>query len=135
MLTTGLLSGARYVKDNRPLPRGFDKTTVSDDIAVRGEASADPNFGSASDQLRYVLDLPTAPGPLTIGVELRYQPIGYRWAQNFGGYDARETTRFLSYYDAMAAGSTLAFTQTSVVIEYTPKGGPELDGQLRVQPY
>ena len=89
MLTTGLLSGARYVKDNRPLPRGFDKTTASDDIAVRGEASADPNFGSAGDQLRYVLDLPTAPGPLTIGVELRYQPIGYRWAQNLGGYDAR----------------------------------------------
>ena len=42
--TTGLLSGVRYAKDNRLLPRGFDPAGAPPEIAVRGEASADPTF-------------------------------------------------------------------------------------------
>ena len=38
-VTTGLLWGVEYVKDNRLLPRGFDKATASDDVAVKGEAA------------------------------------------------------------------------------------------------
>ena len=33
-VTTGLLTGVRYVKDNRLLPRGFDKTTPEWSVAV-----------------------------------------------------------------------------------------------------
>jgi hypothetical protein len=43
-VTTGLLSGAQYLKDNRLLPHGFDKQTAEPDIAVRGEALSDPDF-------------------------------------------------------------------------------------------
>ena len=35
-ITTGLLRASAYVKDNRLLPRGFDKTTAVPDIAVFG---------------------------------------------------------------------------------------------------
>ncbi len=117
VVTTGLLRGARYVKDNRLLPRGFDKTTASDDIAVRGRADADPDFLAGGDRVRYVVDSPDAAGSLMIEAELRYQPIGYRWAQNLGEYDAVETKRFVSYYDATAAGSSLVLAHSSALVE------------------
>ena len=51
--TTGLLSGVRYAKDNRLLPRGFDPAGAPPEIAVHGEASADPTFTGGSDRVRY----------------------------------------------------------------------------------
>jgi len=39
-LTTGLLTGARYVKDNRLLPRGMNKSPTGD-VAVYGQAAGD----------------------------------------------------------------------------------------------
>jgi hypothetical protein len=33
-VTTGLLAAVRFIKDNRVLPRGFDKSTAGDDIAA-----------------------------------------------------------------------------------------------------
>jgi hypothetical protein len=53
-----------------------------------------------------VVDLPPQTGPVQVEVELRYQPISYRWAQNLKGYDAPETRRFVSYYESMAAQSS-----------------------------
>ena len=39
-VTTGLLKGVRFVKDNRLLPRGFDKAAAPADIAVQYFLSA-----------------------------------------------------------------------------------------------
>ena len=36
-----------------------------------------------------------SPEPATVEVELRYQPIGYRWAQNLAAYDAPEPRKFV----------------------------------------
>jgi hypothetical protein len=105
-VTTGLLRGVAYVKDNRLLPRGFDKTTAAPDIAVRGAAEQDPDFTAASDRVRYVVETPGGAGPFHVTAELRYQPIAYRWAQNLGAYDAKETRRFVKWYDEMASGSS-----------------------------
>ncbi len=115
--TTGLLRGVRYAKDNRLLPRGFNKETASADVAIHGGAVADADFGAGGDRVRYVLTLPDLQQPLTIQAELRFQTIGYRWAQNLGAYDAAETKRFLTFYEAMARGSSLVIAQASATID------------------
>ncbi|HUF46317.1 MAG TPA: hypothetical protein VMM93_00815 [Vicinamibacterales bacterium] len=113
-LTTGLHTATQYLKDNRLLPRGFDKATAPDEIAVVGDARPDPDFQAAGDRTRYRLPLPAA-GPLTIDVELLYQPIAYRWARNLEAYrSATEPQRFLEYYDAMAPGSAVVVGRASV---------------------
>jgi hypothetical protein len=106
-VTTGLLSGVRYLKDNRLLPRGFDKASAEADIAVHGEAAADPDFAGGGDRVRYSVAVTAADGPFEVEAELLYQPIGHRWAQNLKVYNsAAEPRRFTMYYDGMANGAT-----------------------------
>jgi hypothetical protein len=45
-------------------------------------------------------------GSVTVEVELRYQPIAYRWAQNLTAYRTAETARFERMYNGMAEGSS-----------------------------
>jgi len=95
----------RFVKDNRLLPDGFDKSTVKADIAVQGDAARDADFGGGSDRVRYSVAIADAKGPFSIDVELCYQPIAFRWAQNLRAYRAEETERFVSYFESMSTGS------------------------------
>jgi hypothetical protein len=106
-VTTGLLWGVRYVKDNRLLPRGFNKADAPAEVAVHGEAGTDPDFEGGRDRVRYRLSLGAASGPLEVAVELLYQPIGYRWARNLETYDGPEPTRFVAYFDSMASASSV----------------------------
>jgi hypothetical protein len=117
-VTTGLLTGVRYLKDNRLLPRGFDKRTAAADIAVHGGAADDADFVGAGDRVTYAVPVVgDGDGPFTIEAELLYQPIGFRWANNLKRYEtAPEPRRFTGYYDAMAMSSstTLARSVRSV---------------------
>ena len=108
--TTGLLQATRYLKDNRLLPRGFDKKTAAAEIGVVGGAGADPDFTGATDRIRYQV---MAAGAATIHVELRYQPIGYRWAQNLVPYQAAEPQNFVRYYNALAPVSSVVVARAS----------------------
>jgi hypothetical protein len=106
-VTTGLLKGVGYLKDNRLLPHGFDKRTAEPDIAVRGRAADDADFTGAGDRVAYSVPVDPAQGPFVVQAELLYQPIGYRWANNLKAYGKEaEPRRFTGYYDAMAAGAT-----------------------------
>jgi hypothetical protein len=113
-VTTGIVSGLGYAKDTRILPRGFDKTTASRDIAVVGDAASDPAFVGGSARTRYNIDVMRAQGPFQILVELWYQPIGFRWAQNLRLQPAPETDRFVSYYESMADVSGTVLARDSV---------------------
>jgi hypothetical protein len=115
-ITTGLLRATSFVKDNRLLPRGFDKRTAARDIAVRGAAQDDEDFTGDGDRVRYLIDGADAAGPLTIEAELRFQPIGFRWADNLRRYDATEPRRFVSYYDKMAAQSSAVLARTGTIV-------------------
>ena len=117
-VTTGLIAAVKYLKDNRILPHGFDKATASRDIAVAGEAASDPNFTGGSDRVRLSAPLGSAAGPFTLEVELLYQPIGYRWAQNLAPYKASmEPARFLDYYNAMGAATSARLARKVVAIQ------------------
>jgi len=98
-VTTTLLRGAVYLKDNRLLPAGFEKESVSEDIAVQGGAQDDLDFVGGHDQIQYLVNIGDATGPFTVTAELVYQSIGYRWAANLRQYDALEPQRFTSYYE------------------------------------
>jgi hypothetical protein len=116
-LTTGLLSATQFVKDNRLLPRGFDKATAEPDIAVRGDALSDANFNADGDRVRYIVDAGSAAAPFQVDVELRYQPISFRWAQNLARYDAPEPKRFVSYYESAAQDSSVVLAHSTARAE------------------
>jgi len=117
LVTTGLLSGVRYVKDNRLLPRGMTSATATAETAVHGAVEQDPDFGDGRDRVAYRVPIGGGgSGPLTVSAELWYQPIGYRWAENFRGYDAPETKRFIGYWDAMASESALTLSTAVITV-------------------
>ncbi|MFC1764815.1 hypothetical protein ACFL6U_22435 [Planctomycetota bacterium] len=106
-VTTSLLTAIRYAKDNRILPKGFDKTTAPADIAVHGQAEQDDDFLAPRDSLSYQIPVPTGQGPFHVQAELWYQPIAYRWAHNLKQQNAVEIDRFTRYYEAMSQESAI----------------------------
>jgi hypothetical protein len=112
-VTTGVLSAVSYVKDNRLLPRGFDKRAVPADVAVHGAALDDADFIGGEDRVRYSIDISGLQGPFLVEVALWYQPIGYRWVENLRGYDAVEARRFTNYYEDMSSASAIALARTT----------------------
>ena len=111
--TTGLLTATHYLKDNRLLPRGFDKTTADKDIGVYGAAMQDSDFAGGGDVVHYAVPVPGRGGPFVVSVELLYQPIGFRWAHNLEKYDAPEPKRFLNYFNAMSSSSWVVVAKAS----------------------
>jgi cytochrome c551/c552 len=118
-VTTVLLSAVRYLKDNRLLPDGFDKATAEKDIAVNGSAATDSDFIGGGDTIRFTVPLEGRPGPFSVTVELWYQPVGYRWAQNLKQQSAEEIERFVSYYNNLSktSGTVLASDSAEVTRE------------------
>jgi len=82
--TTTLLRAQRYLKDNRLLAAGMDKNALPAEIAVAGEASQDTDFAAGGDSVIYQVQLP-GQGTYQVTVELLYQSIGFRWAENLRG--------------------------------------------------
>jgi hypothetical protein len=117
--TTGLLTATQYLKDNRLLPRGFDKATAAAEIGVFGEALKDNTFVGGDDRVRYVVSVPGS-GPFRVEIEMRYQPIGYRWAHNLEGYDAAEPRRFVDYYKSLSADASVVVASVTAATE-TPR--------------
>jgi hypothetical protein len=113
--TTGLLHAVRYLKDNRLLPNGFDKSTAGKNIAVFGEANFDADFLAGGDTVRYTISTSNTQGPFQVEAELWYQPIAFRWAMNLKSYNTVESNRFVGYYEAMASESAVMLVRTAGV--------------------
>jgi hypothetical protein len=113
--TTGLLTAVRFIKDNRLLPKGFNKQAVDQQIAPQGEAVKDPDFTGGGDKIRYSAALDNAQGPFQVEAELWFQPISFRWADNLKSYKAEEPQRFTRYYDGMSSGSAVMLVRAAAV--------------------
>ncbi len=115
-VTTVLLAGTQYLKDNRILPVGFGKDSADEDIAVRGEAAGDPDFEGGGDRVRYAVQIGGSAGPFTVRAELWYQPISFRWARNVDDLPSDEAGRFVVYYKdfSESSGIVLAKAETKV---------------------
>jgi hypothetical protein len=79
-VTYTLLRAARFRKDNRLLPAGFDKATASADVAPAGHAVSDGDFLGGSDEVLYRINLAGRPGPFAITVRLLHQTVSYAFA-------------------------------------------------------
>ncbi|HSR68210.1 MAG TPA: hypothetical protein VLU25_09730 [Acidobacteriota bacterium] len=115
-VTTGLLTAIRYLKDNRLLPRGFDKSTAHEDIAVKGLAVEDADFEAPGDEVLYSIAVDPRRGPFSVRAELWYQPIAYRWAHNLAERRAMETERFVGYYRSMSDNSAVVLARDSIKV-------------------
>ena len=116
-VTTGLLWGVEYIKDNRLLPRGFDKATASDHVAVKGEAFGDRDFTGGGDTTRYSVSVGSLPGPFQVEVELWYQPIGYRWAESLGDYDSAESAQFMRFFQGVSSTSRALLARAGATVQ------------------
>lgn len=96
-ITTSLSQAVNYLKDNRLMPSGAEKSAPYPDLAVRGRAFEDADFVDGSDRLPYSIDVGSAPGPLSVHVELLYQSIGTRWIVGLEGVAGPEVGQFLNY--------------------------------------
>ena len=100
-VTYTLLRAASYVKDNRILPRGFNKATAPSDIAVQGEARNDVNFVGGGDTISYNIDTTNFTStPARVEVALRYQTLSYPFAQDLFSEETDESMSFEGMYDA-----------------------------------
>jgi hypothetical protein len=115
-VTYTLLRAARYLKDNRLLPKGFDKNTAGAEIAVYGGAERDGNFVGGVDQIIYKVALGNHTGPFRVGVALLYNTVSYNFMR-----DLRQDTelplvrRFERYYsEADKTPVTVAAIQAEV---------------------
>jgi hypothetical protein len=82
-VSTSILQAMNYVKDNRLLPKGFDRQFASDDIAVSGLAQSDEDFAGGKDEVVYQVYQDDVSQIGMIIIELLYQSIGYRWLDKF----------------------------------------------------
>lgn len=114
-LTYTLLRAKRYRKDNRLLPKGFDKFKASSDIQVVGEAYQDADFTAGGDDLQFKL-AGFGAKRYSISAELIYQPLGYAFAQDMFLDKAPEIQNFQQMFTASQQKSS-AIAQTVVSVE------------------
>ena len=112
-VTTSLLSGVRYAKDNRLLPSGFDKATASAAVSVNGAAIGDEDFADGGDTIRFRVAVGDEVASVSVNARLLYQTIGYRWAHNLEAFDLSETNRFVQIYKDNAQESAVVLASAS----------------------
>ena len=98
-ITYTLLRAARYAKDNRLLPVGFDKDKVEGDIAVYGSAAEDGNFTGGSDQVQYQIEIQGHSSPFLVTVELLYQSISASFMQDLSVDETDLVDRFVGFFN------------------------------------
>jgi hypothetical protein len=104
-VTYTLLRGMAYLKDNRILPPGFDKTKAPDDVKVVGAALKDRDFIGGSDKINYRISGLTG-AAYTVEAELVHQPLAYSFANDLFQEPDNEVADFKTMFTASSAKSS-----------------------------
>jgi hypothetical protein len=101
--TTSLLRAARYLKDNRILPRGFDPSRrlpdgMSGRLLAPVGTERDPDFVPGSDQVMYAIPGRSGPRPARIFAEAVYQSIKPAHAAATSSLATPESRLFATLY-------------------------------------
>ncbi|MEI8571084.1 DUF642 domain-containing protein [Methylomonas sp. LW13] len=126
-VTYTLLRGKEYLKDNRILPPGFNKTSAPADVRVAGSAASDSNFIGGSDQISYQIGgLPV--GNYTVKAELVYQTLSHAYAEDlFSDTATPEVADFKTMFDASSQkSSVIASAEFAGTVAAPP--APDSDG-------
>ncbi|MEW8475072.1 MAG: hypothetical protein AB2652_20170 [Candidatus Thiodiazotropha endolucinida] len=119
-VTYTLLRGSHYLKDNRLTPQGFDKISVPDDVAVRGEALNDDDFNLGVDEVLYRFPV-TANGELAVSVDVYYQPLAHGFVQDlFNDADIAQVQAFKTLYEAQTLKYELMSNAVAQVSSQSP---------------
>jgi len=115
-VTYTLLRAAKYAKDNRLLPAGFDKAGVPSDIGVFGKALADGNFVGGSDQVTYRIDTAGHKGPFTVTASLLFNAVSSGFVNDLAkDQKLPEVNRFMFLYNkADKMAQEVAAIQTTI---------------------
>lgn len=107
-----LMRGARYVKDNRLLPRGWSSTHPGiAEIAPRG-LRQDGDFVGGEDVTRYVVEVGDAPGPFHVEASLLYQSAGARYLAELLEFDTPQVRALRRLYDSADRTPALVASDT-----------------------
>ena len=124
--TASLLRAARYRKDNRILPRGFDRKRVSlpDGALVQQlepvAVASDPDFVPGSDRILY--DIRCQERPARVVVEALYQSIKPGHARHTAAQPNEDASRFQSLYGRH--GSPVVIATVDIPVTGWPLTGP-----------
>ncbi|MBE0642879.1 MAG: T9SS type A sorting domain-containing protein [Bacteroidetes bacterium] len=107
-VTSKLMHGAKYLKDNRIPPRGFDAAAMANDtmgvVGVDGDGNFNPFDGmeyTGSDAVEYRIPIDNAwKEPFHVTVSLNYQSIKPAFIENLDEHDAPEIADMHEYYHA-----------------------------------
>jgi len=114
-VTYTLLRGMVYLKDNRLLPQGFNKSTAPNDIKVVGDALNDTNFVGGSDEISYRIS-GLSGSSYQVEAELIHQPIAYSFALDLFNEVDNEVEDFKTMFNASnSKSSRIALNTFSVV--------------------
>jgi len=115
-VTYTLLRAAKYAKDNRLLPAGFDKAGVPSDIGVFGKALSDDDFVGGSDQVTYRIDTSGHKGPFTVTAMLLFNGVSSGFVNDLAkDQKLPEVNRFMFLYNkADKMAQEVAAIQTTI---------------------
>jgi len=136
-ITYTLLRGARYLKDNRLTPQGFNKLNVPSDVAVLGQAANDTDFNLGSDEISYSVSVANAvAGDLNVSVSLNYQTIAHGFLQDLYRDDhLQQVQTFKTLYAAQSLKhEQVASAQTTVISDGGGTPAPAPTVTLSVSP-
>jgi len=98
-VTYTLLRAAKFAKDNRLLPKGFDKTDVPPEIGVFGRAAADESFVGGSDRVTYRVDISGYKGPFILRARLLFTAVSFPFVKDLEkDSELFEVARFMQLY-------------------------------------